>query len=230
MRSGTEVFVEISNIAELICIEAGGSATVDVQGPYTNDAVPGPFLVGGDDFDPDGSCLTATSAGIYRVVLDGSFSSSTRWDIAVCDSAAPLAVCNAGAGNAAHIDGPVYSLEWLFRSSNNQTPDSVLSSSLYARTTLNDGTNVESGVIQLQLLGFNGLAAWEVVANDSGVDGVSPSKSVETSGNSVTGQYPIYLIEPNEDFRQYSTATPTLTDFAFDAGTGMQMCSTIEPA
>ena len=229
LRSGAAVFVEIQNVSEQICIEAGGSATVDVQGPYTNDALPGAFVPGGDDFSPNGSCLTPTGAGIFRVLLNGSFSSSSRWDISVCDSAAPMAVCDASEANAAHIDGRVYSFEWLFRSSNNQTPSSGLSASLYARLTLTDGANVDSGVIQLQLLGFNGLASWEVVANDSGVAGLQKAKSTIITGNSISSQYPLYLAQPDENFRAYSIITTAVSDFSFDAGVSMQTCTSIEP-
>ena len=229
LNSGTDVFVEIGNIVEHICITAGGSGTVDVQGPYTSEMNPGMFLAGGDDFDPDGSCLTPTTAGIHRVRLNGAFSSSTRWDISVCNSAAPMAVCDASTGNAAHIDGRVYSLEWGFRSSNNQTPLSTLSASVYARLLLNDAISPVFGIIQLQLLGFNGLAGWEVAANDSGVDGVAPPKSTVTSGNDFTGEYPIYIAPPDENFRPYSSITNAVSEFAFNGGSGMQMCTVIEP-
>ncbi len=221
----TEVFVDILDpSSEEICVvgsdSTGATRTVDVFDPADASIVTA--------FVTDGSCvdLSGRAAGRYKITnFSGSFTSTRRWDISVCDTSGARP-CSADAAHPQHIDGRVSAERWIFNSTNTQSQPRAVQASVYVRVPIG---SFGTGVVELSLNGVHGLARWELLANGIGVDGVNPSRSVRAAGRMVTASYPIYLNLPDPLVEPYGVPDPQITGFSFAAGGAGAACGVIEP-
>ena len=108
--------------------------------------------------------------------------------------------------------GRVHAYNWQFNVGSYAVERSIFTS-FYARVP--GGLPGTEALIELKLDGLSGYY-WDLNANRFGVDGPDRGRSVPTSGNSVTPEFPLYLNPPS--LAAYGAVTPTVSDFALVSG------------
>ncbi|MBI2346106.1 MAG: hypothetical protein HYV03_04330 [Deltaproteobacteria bacterium] len=105
--------------------------------------------------------------------------------------------------------GRLHSTRWVFDASSFAQANAS-NASFYA--IVDGGDADHTGVVELKLEGVAGFI-YQIVANDSGVDGASAGRSVRQVGNVVTPKFEIYLNPPSN--ATYSVVQPTIEAFLF---------------
>ncbi len=105
--------------------------------------------------------------------------------------------------------GRLHSTRWVFDAST-FTQANATNASFYA--IVDGGDDDHTGVVELKLEGLAGFI-YDIVANDTGVDGSEAGRSVRQIGNTLTPEFEIYLNPPST--ATYTVVAPTVDDFLF---------------
>ena len=193
LQNDTDVYVDILATTETIVWTSANSGT---SGNSRQVQV---FLPGGGSVGTfnSGATITATTTGAYR--LRPVDNQDGAWSVVV--------------NNPVSAGGRVYSRNWHFFTNSFANDTSVLNNSFYALVP--GGAPGTSVTVQLQFAGLQGND-FNIVANRVGVDGRNGGRSVPSSGNSFTPQFPLYLNPPT--LATNDPITPTITNVTFTAG------------
>jgi hypothetical protein len=204
LRSSSILFVDIVN-AGVETFTWTGTGTITVTNP--NGVVVGTFA--------SGSTVTPTAGvnGPYQITVNSNQTSTQAWGITV--------------NNPVQSGGRLYSQSWEFNSGAFDQA-SATNASFYG--VVSGGDDNKTAVVELKLDGLAGFI-YEILANDTGVDGANAGRSVPQTGNSVTKKHKLYLNPPT--LATYSSLTPTISSFRFVgqslAGTSIESCNAVVP-
>ncbi len=221
LQSVTEIYARVADPStEVICWEGVDTLTI-------LDPVGFPVGTSLNSGECTGS-LASISAGDFRVVLGDDQQALTRWDISVCDAANATGCIT---DPSLQKTGRVHSNRWSF-STGDYSQARATDGSVYALAP--GGLADQYAVIELKLDGLSGFA-YELLANRTGVSGENAGRSVREEDpdtgepNSVNGEFPLFLNPPDASVWSVSPATPTVSDFAYNGGSGGNACTVVEP-
>jgi hypothetical protein len=156
--------------------------------------------------DPEGAVLATLSTGqetlcrdglpgAYEVVVGSDQTVTSSWDVSVTNQTTP--------------GGRLWAYQWQFNNAS-YADDRSTYGSFYALVP--GGAPGTNATIELSLNGLSGYV-WDLSANRLGVDGLNAGRSVPSSGNTLTPEYPIYLNTPSRS--TFDALTPTISGLSF---------------
>jgi large repetitive protein len=206
ISDSTALYVDILNADEKVCWR--GNGTIQLYRPDGTTSV--------GSIANNGCRGTVTGVtGAYRIQLGTAQQIGTEWDIRVCAGSVSDTDCRTGSDEK---KGRLWSKNWSCQNNTNYANTYSINGSVYA--IVPGGAVGHDAVVEMQMRGVSG-AHYTLSANSIGPEtqaGVRVGRSVSTSSNKVTPEFPLYLSPPEKAL--YNWIAPSVTNVVMTPSCG----------